>query len=367
LSFGSELSWNVTVLFSSKQRRKVLNLASKAFVHAPGSRRMAQFLGRNSSLRCMVFHNITDQESPFTAGIGVNTSPQEFEATLGFIKKYYSPVSLQNVLENTKDRKLPSNALLLTFDDAYASVAEIAAPLCKQQNIPAVFFVNAAFVDNRRLAPDNLVCYIVDRGGLEPINAALREVFGERLPALRSLAEIFGVFFPAISLAERNSFIEALKRLTGIDEEKLAIESKLYLTSQQVRSLPSSGFEIGNHTFTHTHCRNLSGEEVASEVKRNKTELESISGTQVRAFSQPYGSSKDVTPALARILRQSGHEAVFLSESTANPRNLDLFRLDRVNCGTKKTEALFFDLEVMPRLRTIRNQLLQRSAVLPPV
>jgi peptidoglycan/xylan/chitin deacetylase (PgdA/CDA1 family) len=355
------------VLFSSRQRRRALNLASEVFVHTPGSRRMAQFLGRNSSLRCMVFHNITDQESPFTAGIGVNTSPQEFEATLGFIKKYYSPVSLQDVLENTNGRKLPSNALLLTFDDAYASVVEIAAPLCKQQNIPAVFFVNAAFIDNRRLAPDNLVCYIADRYGLEPINAAVRGVFGEKLPALRSLTEVFGAFFPATSLAERDLFLGALRGLTGIDEQKLAIESKLYLTSRQVRSLPSFGFEIGNHTFTHTYCRNLRREEIALEVRRNKTELEAMSGTPIRAFSQPYGSSKDVTPELAKILRQSGHQAVFLSESTANPRNLDLFRLDRVNCGTRKTEALFFDLEVMPRLRVIRNQLLHRSVVLPPV
>jgi peptidoglycan/xylan/chitin deacetylase (PgdA/CDA1 family) len=328
---------------------------------------MAQFLGRNSSLRCMVFHNITDEETPFTAGIGVNTSPQEFEATLGFIKKYYSPVSLQDLLGNRNGRKLPSNALLLTFDDAYASVAEIAAPLCKQQNIPAVFFVNAAFVDNRRLAPDNLVCYVVDRYGLDPLNAAVRGVFGEKLPVPRSLAEVFGTFFPALSLAERDTFLDALKQLTGIDEQKLAIEARLYLTRQQVCSLPSYGFEIGNHTFTHTHCRSLSGEELESEVKSNKTELEATSGTPIRAFSQPYGSSKDVTPELARILRQSGHEAVFLSESTANPRNLDLFRLDRVNCGTRKTETLFFDLEVMPRLRVIRNQLLHRSVVLPPI
>jgi peptidoglycan/xylan/chitin deacetylase (PgdA/CDA1 family) len=312
----------------------------------------------------MVFHNIAEKESPFTAGIGVNASPQEFEATLLFVNKYYSPVSLQEILENTNGRKLPSNALLLTFDDAYASVAEIAAPLCKQLNIPAVFFVNAAFVDNRRLAPDNLVCYVADRFGLEQINAAVRVVFGEKLPVLRSVGEVFGTFFPAISLRERDSFLGALRELTGIDEQKLAAESKLYLTSEQVRSLQSFGFEIGNHTFTHTHSRQLSVEELGPEIVRNKTALGAMSGTQIRAFSQPYGSSKDVTPELARVLRQSGHEAVFLSESTANPRNLDLFRLDRVNCGTRKAEALFFDLEVMPRLRAVRDQLLQRRAIL---
>jgi peptidoglycan/xylan/chitin deacetylase (PgdA/CDA1 family) len=353
-------------LFFNKQRHSVLNLASKVFAITPGSRQVARFLGRSSQLRCMVFHNIAGTKSPFTAGIGVNTDPEEFEATLKFVKKHYSPVSLQEVLDNSAGRKLPSNALLVTFDDAYATVVSYAAPLCKDLNIPAVFFVNAAFIDNRRLAPDNLICYVADAYGLDRINAAAQKVFNGKARVFQSLAEVFGIFFPSISLAQRDLFLNALKELTGIDEEKLANESKLYLTSDEVRRLPAFGFEIGNHTYTHTHCRTLAVKEFATEIDRNKRELESISGTQVRAFSLPYGSSKDLTPELARILRQSGHEAVFLSESVANPRNLDLFRLDRINCGTQKTEALFFDLEVMPRFRALRNTLLQRSAVLPP-
>jgi peptidoglycan/xylan/chitin deacetylase (PgdA/CDA1 family) len=318
---------------------------------------MARFVGRSSSLRCMVFHNIADEGSPFTAGIAVNTAAKEFEATLKFIKKYYSPVSLQDVLATSEGRELSSNALLVTFDDAYASVVEIAAPLCKQYGVPAVFFINAAFVDNRRLASDNLICYVADLFGMERINAAARSVFPGEAKTYDSLAEVFGVFFPAISLADRELFLNALRDLAGIDEETLARESKLYLTSDQLRSLPSYGIEIGNHTYTHAYCRKLTAKELAAEIDRNKSDLEAMSGTQVRSFSLPYGSAKDMTPELANVLRKSGHQAVFFSESVANPRKLDLFRLDRVNSRAKSDDMLFFEIELLPSLRAIRNRL----------
>ena len=84
------------------------------------------------SLRCVVFHNISAAPSPFTAGIHVNRTPQQLEETLRFLTARYRPVSLQDVLTDCDGRGLPTGALLVTFDDAYASVAEIAAPLCRQ-------------------------------------------------------------------------------------------------------------------------------------------------------------------------------------------------------------------------------------------
>ena len=75
----------------------------------------------------------------------------------------------------------PPRAVLVTFDDGYASTMEWAAPLCKRFEVPAVFFLNAAFLDNHRLAPDNLVCFAANVLGMETINAAAR-CQGRRLP-----------------------------------------------------------------------------------------------------------------------------------------------------------------------------------------
>jgi peptidoglycan/xylan/chitin deacetylase (PgdA/CDA1 family) len=288
--------------------------------------------------------------------MNVSTTPRKFEAALEFLTTYYTPVCLEDVLADSVGRALPPRAVLVTFDDAYASVVEFAAPLCRKFCVPAVFFVNAAFLDNKRLAPDNLVCYVANMNGMETINAAVRFVRGTASPELRSLSDVFTSFFPSLTLAERDAFLESLRHSGGVSETRLAKEAGMYLTTEQFRSLASFNFEIGNHTYTHVHCRSLSQTDLFREIDRNKDELEVLSGRKVRSFSQPYGSSKDLTRELACHLRQSGHVAAFLSESAINPRSADPFHLDRINSRVDSDDSFFLELEVLPRLRAVRNR-----------
>jgi peptidoglycan/xylan/chitin deacetylase (PgdA/CDA1 family) len=341
----------------NKFRQTAIHLAAEVLWRTPGCFEIARMLGSSYSLRCVVFHNISAGDSPFTRGMNVNITPRKFEAALRFVTTHYTPVRLQDVLANSDGRGLPPRAVLVTFDDAYASVAELAAPLCRQFGVPAVFFVNAAFLDNQRLAPDNLVCYVANVFGMKTIRAAARAVRGVGTPKLQSLSQVFTCFFPYISLAEREVFLDALRQLAGISESRMAMEAGLYLTSKQLYGLASFDFEIGNHTYTHVHCRSLSREEIGSQVDRNKAELEAVSGTKVRSFSQPYGCSTDLTRDLAEYLERSGHKVVFLSESVANPRGADPFYLDRVSTHAESDDTLFFEIEVLPRLRAVRNRL----------
>jgi peptidoglycan/xylan/chitin deacetylase (PgdA/CDA1 family) len=322
---------------------------------------MARLLDRSYRLRCLVFHNISAISSPFTSGIRVTVSPVAFENALQFVRRHYVPVSLDDILSNYGGHGLPSRSILVTFDDAYASVVEVAAPLCKKYGIPAIFFVNAAFIDNLRLAPDNLVCYVANRIGMKAVNAAIRAVPGLENVTADNLADVFGIVLPPLSLKDRELFLNALYRLAAVEQELLAKDANLYLTSGQLRELATFGIEIGNHTYTHPHCRSLSDAELAAEIGENKIALEAISGRPVRSFSQPYGSSQDLTDAVQCELRRSGHKAVFLSESVANQENADLLHLDRVSTCAERDESLFFELEILPRLRSRRNQF-RRSA-----
>jgi peptidoglycan/xylan/chitin deacetylase (PgdA/CDA1 family) len=346
----------------SRTKRAAIDLAAHAFWSIPGCFGIARLLGPSYELRCVVFHHISATESPFTTGMSVSITPRKFEEALRFLTRYYSPVSLQDVLTNADGRGLPRRAVLVTFDDAYASVAELAAPLCRQFGVPAVFFVNAAFLDNQRLAPDNLVCYVANAMGMETIRAAAGAVRGVGTFQLQSLSELFNCFFPAISLAEREVFLDALRQFAGINEGRLAKETGLYLTSKQLGEMASFDFEIGNHTYTHVHGRSLLRQDFGPQLDRNKSELEAASGTKVRSFSQPYGSSKDLTRDLAEHLQRTGHEAVFFSESVANLRGADRFHLDRVSSRAKSDDTFFFEIEVLPRLRVLRNRHLRASA-----
>jgi peptidoglycan/xylan/chitin deacetylase (PgdA/CDA1 family) len=287
--------------------------------------------------------------------MGVNITPTGFEAALKFLTRYYNPVCLEDILADADGRGLPPRAVLVTFDDGYASAIEWAAPLCGKFGVPAVFSLNAAFLDNHQLAPDNLVCFVANVLGMETINAAVRVVKGADSPKLNCMAEVFSRFFPAISLAERAVFLDALAHLGRINEHQLAEEARLYLTRQQLCELVSLEFEIGNHTYTHVRCRSLTAENLAGEVDRNKAELEAVSGKKVRSFSVPYGSSEDLSIDLVGHLKLSGHDVAFLSEGAANLRGASQFQLDRVSTHAADDGTLFFQIEVLPRLRTTRN------------
>jgi hypothetical protein len=153
--------------------------------------------------------------------------------------------------------------------------------------------------------------------------------------------------------------------LARLNEGDLAKKAQLYLSSRQLRELATFNIEIGNHTFSHANCRSLSTEEFADEIDRNKAVLEAASGRNVRSFSVPYGSSADLTGELVAHLHQSGYEAVFLAESRANAACPDPLRLNRVSIRTGDDGALFSEIEVLPRLRTIRNLLFGSANVEP--
>jgi peptidoglycan/xylan/chitin deacetylase (PgdA/CDA1 family) len=345
----------------SRVRNCALTAGAQVLYWIPGCFGIAKAIGPSCGLRSLVFHNIADADTPFTTGIRATVSPKEFETTLQFLTAHYSPVSLTDVLSDGEGKRLPARPLLLSFDDAYASVYEYAAPLCQKYRVPAVFFVNGSALDNRRLLPDNLICYVASLKGMSVITAAARRVPGFEIVALSNLKEVFGSFLPQLSLAERDEFLNELRRAARVDEGEMAAAAKLYLTSSQLRELRDANFEIGNHTFTHTYCRRLSQTDLAAEIGRNKSELEKASGQKVRAFSQPYGSSQDLVPDVAQHLRASGHRAVFLSESVANRRDADLYHLDRVSTCASDDANLFLDLEVKPRLRAIRNRYVRRT------
>jgi len=331
-----------------------MKLASGTLRRMPGRFAIARMLGPSYSLRCVLFHDISETESPFTKGLGVSITPADFEAALAFLTKNYTPVSLDDVLDGLAP---PPRPVLVTFDDAYASVFQIALPLCAKLGVPAVLFANAVSLDNRCLTLDNLVCYVANVAGMGTINEAIRSLGKGEGVELTSMTDVFVRFLPAISLEMRQAFRDALVRLARINETDLASDAGLYLTSEQLRHLAARGFEIGNHTYTHVNCRCLSSGDLGLEIDRNKTALEEISRTRVRSFSVPYGSSADLTPSLVEHLLKSGYQAGFLVESLANGPYTDKLRIRRVSVKAQGDAALFSEIEVFPRLRVIRNWL----------
>lgn len=290
---------------------------------------------------------------------------KDFESAIRFVSHYYTPIGIQDYLTFREKRKLPSRPVLVTFDDAYASVALNAAPILKKYKVPAVFFVNSSLVGNEELALDNLVCYVANKYGMEVICSVGRQFARRDDGGPASFEQVFDNLLPTMSQEEIQKFRMALSLVAGISSKDIAKQTKLYVDSQQLQALAASGFEIGNHTYSHVFCRSLTGSNLEQEIEGNKRILESITNSKVQAFSVPYGSPVDMTSELADSLRHSGHKVAFLARDRSNSIKTDLYQINRISIKAGKDKDLFGEIEVLPRFRSLADSLLGRNKQLP--
>ncbi len=321
---------------------------------------LAKLTGPRYELRCLLFHDVADELSHFTNGLGVTLGLRGFEALIDFVSHYYTAITLEDYLDFRAAGNFPPRPIVVTFDDAYASVALNAAPILRKYGVPAVFFVSSSLVGNMELGLDNLLCYVANSTGFEVVRAVARQ-FSTANVEFDSLEQIFDDLLPAMSRDQIRELRIALSATAGVSSSELAQQAQLYVSRSQLRALAQDGFEIGNHTFSHVFCRSLSANEFHEEIDLNKAKLEAITGSRVRAFSVPYGSPADLTSEVAESLRRSGHEIVFLARDRSNSPKTDLFRLNRISMHSGTDRDFFAEIELLPRLRSLADILLRRS------
>lgn len=97
-----------------------------------------------------------------------------------------------------------------------------------------------------------------------------------------------------------------------------------YLTWDDVRALAAAGMEIGSHTVTHARLADVSSDQVESELRESRRQLESHLGTRIEALAYPYNSLRSRTVRAA--------EAAGYRIAVAGPAHgtADLMRLQRI-------------------------------------
>ncbi len=329
--------------------------AAAALYHLPGSALAARWLPPSQALRCVLFHQIADQGCPFTDGLDVRVTVQQFVDHLDFLQMRYSFVDLDQILAGFR-LPAPRPPVLLTFDDSYRNIVEIAAPLCAARGIPAVFFVNGATVGNGTLALDNLIAYVVNCHGMGVV---------ERLAAQRftSPADVPRAYVSTLTLPERTSFQRRLAEAAGVDPGALAAGAGLYVNEAHLVRAAEYGMEVANHTWSHVHCRGLTAEELDREVAENRRWLEARTGRAVRAFSYPYGQRADAPPDVTRCVERSGHRLSVFAEAYPNRRVGPPHQYDRVTLYRGTDAETFRDIELRPRARAARRLVRDRAPV----
>lgn len=226
---------------------------------APGAR-VAAALSPTTNLTMLGWHRIAD------VGGGLSTSEDDFKRHLDVIEEWGATVlDLDEAHRLQQLGQLPERALVLTFDDGYASVVERAWPELKRRGMPATLYAVSGYLEG-----------------------------GQRFP-----------------WDHRHAADDDVIRL---------------LTAAELRDAADDGLDIGSHTVTHRWLPGLTIEEVREEVVGSRAALEDLLQRPVVSFSYPMGGKDD---AIREEVRRAGYSHAVTTERGRNRPSQDPLRLRR--------------------------------------
>jgi peptidoglycan/xylan/chitin deacetylase (PgdA/CDA1 family) len=120
-------------------------------------------------------------------------------------------------------------------------------------------------------------------------------------------ADIFDTALPAMQALGMKGVVFVLgnrKVQTNYWDQRNGIPHARLMTTEEIRRLRSSGFEIGSHSMNHPNLASICEDHAWREIADSRSVLETIFDCPVETFSYPYGLS---TPRTRQMVADAGY------------------------------------------------------------
>ena len=212
----------------------------------------------------------------------------QFTNDLDILLKNFKPVSPDDLVESIqRQRKLPANTFLLTFDDGFREVHDVIAPLLEAKGIPAIFFINPAFIDNKQLFYRSKASLLIYELLANKNNEGLLDDVAHVLNSGDKSADELIILIKKLK-REDEEIIDALATEFSLSFDDYLKKQKPFLTREQLISLSKKGFTIGAHSWDHPHYDELSLADQIAQTVNSCNYVKEITNPEKMTFSFPY-------------------------------------------------------------------------------
>jgi peptidoglycan/xylan/chitin deacetylase (PgdA/CDA1 family) len=279
------------------------------------------------------YHSVSDIELPHLKYLYRVKTAAEFRKDLDTFLKYYKPVVIDDLIAAAKNKQaIRERSFLITFDDGFRQVHDVVVPILKEKGIPAVFFLNPAFLNNKELFYRCKASILVDVLQNKPLSQAQQ----------KRITAITGKDYS--SAPNLIKFIKGIDHRTKsiLDELALALEfsfdaylkhERPYLTDDQVNNIIKEGFVIGSHGMDHIKFNELEYPNQIQQVKESLEYLNIRYALKYKLFSFPF-TDYGVSDFFFQNIYNEKNPLVDLSFGTAGmksdiPQNLQRIPMEK--------------------------------------
>lgn len=228
------------------------------------------------------YHGISKAPVPHIDQLYSPKSVAAFIEDLDFLLRHYSPLSYTDfvaIQEGGEPLKKPS--FLLSFDDGLRSFHDIVAPILLQKGIPAICFLNAAFVDNRGLFYRYKASLLLHFLAANPSAVGTLHKWGySRGSNYKSW--LLGLGY------QDTLILDKLAAQLGLSFQDFLQSEQPYLNSSEIRQLIEQGFYFGAHSIDHPNYQKLALDEQLRQTRESVGWVADTFRLPYRIFSFPF-------------------------------------------------------------------------------
>lgn len=330
------------------RKKELLATGIRAVGGWPLIRGVRRLSGRE--LVILAYHRVLDigneSEFPFDPEL-VSASPDEFRWQMRFVRDNFDVVSFKDVNDHLQGRaRLPSRALVVTFDDGFDDNYHHAYRILKDVGIPATFFVSTGYIGTEEVFWFDWLAHLLMKA---PVGTIRIPELATALPAANDATarrDATNQLLAKIKTLSERRRLEILEELQSLGREHCdpeAASKSRPMNWQQVHEMHEGGMEIGSHTVTHPILATMEPESMHWELKQSKAELEKRLNAPVQVIGYPVGTSDAFNTAVVDGVQNAGYAMACSYIAGTNPLGrLDRFRMRRQHIE-RYTSRVYFE------------------------
>jgi peptidoglycan/xylan/chitin deacetylase (PgdA/CDA1 family) len=303
-------------------KQKLLNMAVSAGAFAP-------FRYANSGKALiLMYHRFSREEERFSV------SQNALAAHLKYLAKHYQVITLSEFLEirKTQSSSLPAKLAVITIDDGYRDVFELALPVFKKFNLPATLFTVTDFLDGKIWIWTDKMRFLTTQTKLSEVNVFInnKEIKGNLTDA-DSRFIFAGKLNSELKKMPDEEKEREIIRLSNEFEVEIPTSPPTEfspMTWTEAREIDKSLIKIESHTVTHPILPNVDEQRLEFELTASKTKLESEMTREMKIFCYPDGGHNE---KVRNAAEKANYECAVTTELGFNDEKDDLFLLKRIS------------------------------------
>lgn len=230
-----------------------------------------------------LYHAVSDLAPPHLLELYKIKSVREFEKDLDFLLHTFIPVTMDEVINMKGKPSKPS--FHLSFDDGLREVTDFIAPILSRKGIPATFFINPDFVDNKDLF------FRYKASALVHFAASYEKEYWKDFHDYCSEQNLKRNSLRKICLSinyKDRQHLDRIAEILGFSFGMYLKEFKPYLSTSQLEDLVKQGFTIGSHSMDHPEYMGLNGKEMLHQTLQSSSWVREKFHQKYSLFAFPF-------------------------------------------------------------------------------